>query len=263
TATDIAERWLGTWTGKATWKGCTAEVHDDVALAIAPGAAGALTVDGDVLMDGLGAIDLAAGLDALSAPRADLSLTLTWTKRGAKLAVKTESGCAGKATLQRVGTGDAGCDALVALATLKSSCSQFTTEAGPWQPGELTDGWDGWKQLKGKARKARVATCKTEVATLRDELGQAQCNLGSGALTVFTTGLPDCDRYLQVIERYLQCPKVPQAARDAARQGIDAMKQGWADMSGVPDEARRAANDACRQAVDAVRQGASAMGCSL
>ena len=159
--------------------------------------------------------------------------------------------------------GDAGCDALVALATLKSSCSQFTTEAGPWQPGELTDGWDGWKQLKGKARKARVATCKTEVATLRDELGQAQCNLGSGALTVFTTGLPDCDRYLQVIERYLQCPKVPQAARDAARQGIDAMKQGWADMSGVPDEARRAANDACRQAVDAVRQGASAMGCSL
>jgi hypothetical protein len=77
------------------------------------------------------------------------------------------------------------------------------------------------------------------------------------------TGIPECDSYIRSMERYLQCDMVPQSARDAAKQGMDAMNAGWRDMGEMPEDARKAAGDACRQAVDALRQGAQAMGCTL
>lgn len=77
------------------------------------------------------------------------------------------------------------------------------------------------------------------------------------------TGLAECDAYVAAMEKYLACDKVPQAARDGAKQGLDAMKSGWGDTAGMPEEAKKAANDACKQAVDALKQGAEAMGCTL
>ena len=41
-----------------------------------------------------------------------------------------------------------------------------------------------------------------------------------------STGLADCDAYVAAMDKYMQCDKVPQSARDAAKQGLDAMKQG-------------------------------------
>jgi hypothetical protein len=77
------------------------------------------------------------------------------------------------------------------------------------------------------------------------------------------TGLAECDAYVAAMEKYLACDKVPQAARDGAKQGLDAMKSGWGDTAGMPEEAKKAANDACKQAVDALKQGATAMGCTI
>ena len=82
---------------------------------------------------------------------------------------------------------------------------------------------------------------------------------GGGA----ATGLAECDAYVAAMEKYLACDKVPQEARDGAKQGLDAMKSGWGDTAGMPEEAKKAANDACKQAVDALKQGASAMGCEI
>lgn len=77
------------------------------------------------------------------------------------------------------------------------------------------------------------------------------------------TGLAECDAYVAAMEKYLACDKVPQEARDGAKQGLDAMKGSWGDTAGMPEEAKKAANDACKQAVDALKQGASAMGCEI
>ena len=77
------------------------------------------------------------------------------------------------------------------------------------------------------------------------------------------TGLAECDAYVTAMEKYLACDKVPQAARDGAKQGLDAMKSSWGDTAGMPEEAKKAANDACKQAVDALKQGATAMGCTI
>jgi hypothetical protein len=77
------------------------------------------------------------------------------------------------------------------------------------------------------------------------------------------TGLAECDAYVAAMEKYLACDKVPQEARDGAKQGLEAMKSGWGDAAGMPEDAKKAANDACKQAVDALKQGASAMGCEI
>jgi hypothetical protein len=250
---DVAERWVGTWTGKATWKKCTTAGPKKLALDLTA-ARGLITVDGDQLMDGLGAIDFVTGLDALSAPREDLSLTITWTKKGAKLVMKTGAGCTAKATLTRATSGIPSCDALLALRTVEASCR--TTE------GDVAADRKAWKKLTGKKKKAQAAQCTTDADTLRTSLGDGQCLAASTSLA-FRTGLPGCDEYIASMERYLQCEKIPQAARDAARQGVDAMKDGWAQIANLPDDVKQQTNDACKQAVDALKQGATALGCKL
>ncbi len=77
------------------------------------------------------------------------------------------------------------------------------------------------------------------------------------------TGLADCDAYVAAMDKYLACDKIPQAARDAAKQGADAMKSAWGDVGALPDDVKKQTNDACKSAVDALAQGASAMGCTL
>jgi hypothetical protein len=78
-----------------------------------------------------------------------------------------------------------------------------------------------------------------------------------------SSGLPECDEYVAAMDKYLQCDKIPQATRDAAKQGMDAMKAGWADMGSLPDDVKKQAADGCKQAVDALKQGATALGCTL
>jgi hypothetical protein len=82
---------------------------------------------------------------------------------------------------------------------------------------------------------------------------------GGGA----ATGLAECDAYVAAVEAYMKCDKVPQEARDGAKSGIEAMKQGWGDTSAMPEEAKKQTNDACKQATDALKQGATAMGCTI
>ena len=84
---------------------------------------------------------------------------------------------------------------------------------------------------------------------------------GGGAAAA--TGLAECDAYIAAVEKFVTCDTVPQASRDATKQGLDGMKAAWGDTAGMPEEAKKAANDSCKQATDALKQGASAMGCTM
>ena len=70
--------------------------------------------------------------------------------------------------------------------------------------------------------------------------------------------------YVRAIEQPSNCDKIPQVSRDAIRQGLDAMVDGW-HFSGLPPDARaqaeQAASAACQQGADAIAQGAKAAGC--
>ena len=63
-----------------------------------------------------------------------------------------------------------------------------------------------------------------------------------------------CQRYKQRIEQLMTCEKLPQASRDALKQGYDAMSQGWENVESLPEEARKAMEDGCKQGTEALEQ---------
>lgn len=82
-----------------------------------------------------------------------------------------------------------------------------------------------------------------------------------------TTGVPECDSYLAVVEKYMACEKVPQAARDAQKQARDQMRSSWANWSGLPEDSRKMAQanaaTACSTALSSLKVAASASGCPV
>jgi hypothetical protein len=252
-----APRWVGTWSGKITAKGCADDGKRTVALDVAMTSQGGLRSNGDLLVEGLGDLDWTADAKHLALGREGLKASLKLSGKSAKLAVTTDGGCTIKGTLKRTTSGIAACDQVRALATIKSQCSTLASETRGQSLVDVDGSWKAWSKLKGKKKKAQEAACKEQVATLTTDVQQCVGAVAS------LTGLPECDAYIRAIDRYLQCDKIPQQARDGARQGIEAMEAGWRDMSGVPDDVKQQTNDACKQAVDAIQQGASAMGCAL
>jgi hypothetical protein len=77
------------------------------------------------------------------------------------------------------------------------------------------------------------------------------------------TGIPDCDAYLRLFDAYIQCDKIPEATKEATREGIAAQKEAFAELKDAPDDAKQTAAETCRESADALKQAASALGCSL
>ena len=71
--------------------------------------------------------------------------------------------------------------------------------------------------------------------------------------------IPECDAYGALIEKMSQCDQLPQASRDALKQGYDAMKTGWSDTRVMTEDMKKTMADACRQATDALTQAGRSM----
>ena len=82
-----------------------------------------------------------------------------------------------------------------------------------------------------------------------------------------STGVPECDSYLKAVEKYLNCNKIPQAARDAQAQSAQQMKNGMSAWASMPADQRKMAQDAakssCSQGLSAIKQSATAIGCPV
>jgi Sec-independent protein translocase protein TatA len=71
-----------------------------------------------------------------------------------------------------------------------------------------------------------------------------------------------CKEYADKMLKCLESDKYPAAAKDGAKQGLEAMKSGWnfGGMEGAAkDAAMNAANDACTQSVNAMKQSGEMM----
>jgi hypothetical protein len=79
------------------------------------------------------------------------------------------------------------------------------------------------------------------------------------------TGIKQCDQYIGAFAGYIACDQVPQEAKDAAMQGVEAMSSVSEQLRDpqTPPEAKKAAADACKQGRDALLQSAQALGCKL
>lgn len=129
--------------------------------------------------------------------------------------------------------------------------------------GELLAYSDGHKNLRDTQASATLAD---ELSKCLDTAARAEpLAVGSlgGVPSGGSTGMPACDEYLILVERYMQCDQFPQSARDSTRQAVDQMRQSWRDMGNLPPDVRRTAEDGCKQVTEATRQAAQAMGCDL
>lgn len=78
-----------------------------------------------------------------------------------------------------------------------------------------------------------------------------------------TTGLANCDEYMNLVDRYLACDQLPASVRDGMREATDQMRQLWADSASMTPDTRSMIDDACRQGAEILRDGAAAVGCAL
>jgi hypothetical protein len=244
---------VGTWRGRATWKGCTV--------------AGAASASIDVTWkDGMFHAALAGARDDLGdvalVPRADGSaignhddLTVTF-KPGApaKLTLTTAAGCNATMTLARDGAGIASCDRLLALATIESTCDAGDASHVTDARGKLA----GWKKLRGKARTAAGDQCTKDGDALADALDANGCYPKNGAIS--GTGIAECDAYVAALQRFSQCNVLPVEAKQALQQAMSQMSTTWKSLS---SEAKQAAADACKQGTEAIRTAATAQGCPI
>jgi hypothetical protein len=73
----------------------------------------------------------------------------------------------------------------------------------------------------------------------------------------------ECDAFVVGYEKFIACDKLPPEARDASKQGLEAMKQSWVDWDTWSPEQKDMAADGCHQALDAITQAAQSMGCVI
>lgn len=88
----------------------------------------------------------------------------------------------------------------------------------------------------------------------KDDKGSAAAPAAGGG------DLPaECNDYKAAMEKLAACDKMPQASKDALKQGYDAMSQGWANVGSLPPEAKKAMADGCKQGADALMQSGKAL----
>ncbi len=112
-------------------------------------------------------------------------------------------------------------------------------------------------------KKHEVATATTETTITTETVATTETT----ATVAQSTGVAECDAYLAALDKYMQCDKVPQVARDAQAQSAQQMRTGWATWASLPEESRRVAQDAaktsCTTALASLKTAASATGCPI
>ncbi len=240
-----AETWVGTWAGKVTWKECSVDSGANLSLPI-ESVAGALTSDGDLLLDGLGPLTWSTSGKTLVIARDGLDVALARGKKGAiKLTLKTAAGCVGKATLKRASSGMPSCDAVRALAQVKSTCGGVDEATRGDDLVEIDGAWKAWKKLKGKKKKAQAKQCTARLSGLRTEV--ASCAPTGAAIALTGTY---CEQMMKIYDALLVCAAIPQDQRDQIQQVLPLLQQ-------------QATEDMCKSVVESTAAALPALGCPI
>ena len=202
---DSIERWLGTWSGKATWKGCSVEGSSTVEVAVT-WHDDMLWLDGSAIYEGLGEVAPEVREDgAMVFETDDISITLTPPRRKAKRAVlrfSTAAQCTMTAKLSRAGaTGIAECDALAALTEVATSCEV--------DPGEA---------LAKRTAKA----CGTRVRELRERLEASDCVPPEND----PADLPACREVWKLAQRIMRCTRASAEFQQATIEHAADLRHG-------------------------------------
>jgi hypothetical protein len=253
------ETWVGTWTGKASWKGCTAAGGDAVEVSVG-WRDGALWIDGARVYDGLGDLVpevrdravLVYQTDDLTVelrPPAPAAKRKRKASTAASLTMTTAAHCTLTARLVRDGTGIAACDELVALGTAATSC-QIALDADP------RDEIDTWRGLSGKQRTAAGASCRRRADAARERLLAADCippDHDPG-------DLPACRQVWTIARQLMSCERAPVEYQQRTMTGIASLRRSLRTLSGK-DGGDDYAASLCVETEKMLRDSAELLGC--
>ena len=246
------EGWLGTWTGKATWKGCTVEGDRELEVAVS-WHDGTLWIDGAAIYEGLGEL-APEGRDggALVHEIDGLNVTLAPGKGGqATLTLRTAAKCRMTAKLRREGTGLGACDDLLALGRVASACPLEVDD-------DPSDEIEGWRSLKKKDRKRALASCSRRADALRERLVASDCLPPEND----PADLAACREVWRIAQRLLRCGHMPVEFKQSTIESMSSLRRSLRPLAGR-EGGEELAIAQCEESAEILLVNAEALHCDL
>jgi hypothetical protein len=246
------ESWLGTWTGKATWKGCTVEGAAELAVAVS-WRDGSLWIDGAAIYEGLGEVapEVREG-GALVHDADGLTVELRRGKAGkATLSLKTAAKCTMTAKLERDGTGLPACDDLLALGRVAAACPLAVDD-------DPSDEVEGWRAVKKKARKRTLAQCSRRADALRERLVASDCLPPDDD----PVDLPECRVVWRIAAALIRCGHLPVEFKQSTGESMVTLRRSLRSLAGKEGGDELAVAQ-CQETEAILRVNAEALHCQL
>ena len=166
--------WVGDYTGKLAWSGCTAEGRGSATLPV-EAADGAVTIDLTPAGGALESMNLLEEDGGWSGQQADVAVHLRRTRPDAiDLAIDLDSGCQVRGSLHRASTGIAACDRLAGWARIEARCTKLVRPALE-NEARLVRQKKTWLAAKGAARDRLATQCEARASKVEAELVDAGC----------------------------------------------------------------------------------------
>jgi hypothetical protein len=119
---------------------------------------------------------------------------------------------------------------------------------------------ESWTPFK-RACVVAAASAQERAYCLAPTWGYPPGDLVQPTTMTKSTGIPECDAYVETVKHYGGCDKLPQAAKDAVAKSVEEMEASW--NATMDDEAKKAAAEGCKAGNDALRDAAKQIGCTL
>lgn len=247
------EDWVGIWTGKASWKGCTAPGGAALTVAVS-WHDGALWIDGSALYEGLGEVTTetrpgGAVVHEVDGLEIELRTATKKSKGKATITLSTAAQCTMTAKVARPSSGIGACDDLVALAGAASGCGLDLDD----DPATEVD---GWRALTGKKRRKAATACQARVDTLRVTLVAEQCLPPQND----PSDVAECRDTWRLAQRMVQCQRLPAEDKAGTLQGIAELKRSLRSLHDRADAAD-IATTACKDTNETLKVIVDALGC--
>jgi len=243
------ETWIGTWSGKASWKGCSVEGPATIEVQVA-WHDGAAWIDAAAIYDGLD--EVVAETSARGVLRYgddDSSITFVRKQGSTTLRFETAAHCTMTARVERAGTGIDGCDRLVALAVAAHGCG-LTVEDDP--ASEI----DAWSALTRKHRARAGTACARRADVLRARLVAEACIPPDND----PADLPACRAVWKAAERMVRCDHAPVEIKQRTLESIADLRRSlraYAEREG----ARDLAATTCTETAEILRERLDILHC--
>jgi hypothetical protein len=195
--------WVGDYSGKVAWRGCTAPGAASAAIAV-DAVDGVMSIDLAPLGGGLRAMSLVEEEGGWTGQQGDVKVRIARAKAAGaiELAVELDSGCTVRGPLARAGTGVVACDRLAGWSRIEARCGKLAQQGKkPLEDAALI--------AKTKWRAADGEKCTARAARLELALIDAGCAphpdpaIGARA--------PECLRLVDATARAVRCKTMPPA----------------------------------------------------